>query len=108
MIPTPSGEFNKRVTWQKRNLSNVKGTPKSEWEAVGEFWAKVIPVSDGESITNNHVESKRMYDITMRYVGDISTNDRLIYKSKTLNIASVINVEDEDVEYKLTCVEVHG
>lgn len=108
MIPTPSGEMRYRVSWLKRTIENVKGTLQPDWETVGTYWAKLVPVSDGESIRDNQVESQRTYEVIMRYVGEIKPQDKLVYNGRTLNISSVINVEELNAEYKLTCVEVQN
>lgn len=101
--------LNHRVTLERSTDTNVSGEVIKTWNPVGTFWAFVQPVTGNENISfAQQVQAETTCNVLMRYVGEIMAGDRLLFKSRTLYIASVTNVDTRNEETRFVCKELHG
>ncbi|WP_158261164.1 MULTISPECIES: head-tail adaptor protein [Pirellulaceae] len=102
---TPAGEFNKRVTYSQ--LTGVDNHNKKTYSTVGTYWAKVTSSAGGEKPDKHGTQATRVYVVRIRNNGiEPKAEGQLLYKNKTLHIASVFDVDEEGVEWELSCTEV--
>lgn len=97
-----------RVTLQRATETNVDGESVKSYSDVGTYWAFVGPVTGNETISMQQVQAITQCEVTMRYVGPILSGDRLLFKSRTLEVVIPINVDERNVEMTVLCKEKHG
>lgn len=73
------------------------------WATLYSLRAFVNPVSGAERYRADRLEATTQVRVFIRYVSDLDTSDRLIYKGKTLQIRAIINIEERDRWLELYC-----
>lgn len=82
------------------------GEQITEWETIAEVWASISPLRGKEYWAAAQVQSETTHEVIMRYPGvEITPAHQLVFKGRTLNIQSVINVEERNRELQLLCKE---
>lgn len=100
-----SGDLPHRVEWTSYTISNVSGQAKPTYTSNGSFWAAVEPLSGREGLIAVQQRADVTHKVTMRNVGNIKPTDRLIYKTRILEITSVLNQGELGAELTLICLE---
>lgn len=100
------GRMKHRVEWKSPTTSNVGSQAIASYTSHGTFWAFVEPLSGREGLIAVTQRADVTHKVTMRNVGNISANDHLIYKGRTLEITSVVPSAEYSDELTLICIEV--
>lgn len=103
------GQYRHRVILQVLGTPTVgrSGQVTKTWTAVGTYWAFVQPLSGTETENADRLKAKTTHLVTMPFVGSIdASNNRLIFRGRTLNIETALNYDERNREYILTCIEV--
>jgi SPP1 family predicted phage head-tail adaptor len=95
-----------RITLQRATTSSVVGQHVQSWSDVATYWAKVTPKSGTENPSEEGTGANVTYTVQMRFVSGITPKDRFHFNGRTLNIESVINVDERNIELEIECVEV--
>ena len=83
-----AGTLKDRVTIQRWTAENdPTWGPSPGWNAIGDVWANVTPVSGTEKPDAAGVQTTITHRIIMRYRADVTTKDRIIYRGRVLDIA---------------------
>jgi SPP1 family predicted phage head-tail adaptor len=84
------------------------GKPYAHTLALTEFavWANVMPMTGREYEESQKIRAETTYRITTRYFPHITTDMKILYKSKTFDIVSVLNIEERNTQLQLVCWEV--
>lgn len=101
-----SGKLRHRVTWISLAETVTDGKISTTPTTQGTYWAFVDPKIGTETTVNNKVQAVVTYTVKMRMVGDVKAKDKLIYKSRTLQVESVINSEEQGYELIISCKEL--
>lgn len=75
----------------------------------GTYWASVEPLNGREGIVARQLRADVTHMVKMFNVGAIKPKDRFTYKNRTLEVSSVLNVDELDVpsaELNIVCIEV--
>jgi len=89
-----AGTLKDRVTIQRWAAENdPTWGPSPGWNAIGDVWANVTPVSGTEKPDAAGVQTTVTHRISMRYRADVTTKDRIIYRGRVLDIVSAIDAE---------------
>ena len=102
------GKMNKRVTLQRRDeTQDTMGQTIETWVDQAESFAKVEPVSGREFFQASGQKSEVTHKVTMRARDDfaLAPRDRLVYKTRTFNISSVLDEEEDGRLWLLMCSE---
>lgn len=102
------GPLRQRVTLQTATEApspTGSGQLVPTWSNVGDFWARVDTLDGRELFYARQVIAKASSKVTMRQVATITAKDRLIYDGRTLNISSVVKVDNRNEWYQLICTE---
>lgn len=104
---TPAGLLRHRVTLQAPPTgANIGGeivaAPPTE---VGTYWAAVRPLGVSENVGQEQVRAIASHEVTMRYVAGVTTQHRILFGTRVLNIVSVTDEDELHLELKLTCKE---
>ena len=101
-----SGRYTKRIKLEKPiQIKNSYNELEETWQTVGERWANVIPMRSRELLAAGQVNEQINHRVEIRYIKDLDSTWRIVYRDKVLNIDSVINVEDRNRYLELVCIE---
>ena len=104
---TPTGDLRHRVTYQEPvETLDAYRQPVVTWQAVGTYWAEVRPLAGRELEVARQLRADVTHAVAMRRVGAIGPKGRLLFRGRTLNIVSVLDVGERRRELKLVCAEV--
>lgn len=102
-----AGRLRHRVTIETPSGSaSAFGEVAQSWSTVATVWAAVEPTSSRERVENEQTKTFTTHRIHMRYRSDVSTAERLTFDSRTLNILSVINPNEQNATLEILCTEV--
>lgn len=98
-----------RITFQTESGSGDGGGGTTlSWMSGSTVWAEVRPVSSrslsAEQFRGGKVQNRATHVIITRYIADVIPKMRILYGSRTFNIRSVVNV-DEQSEFLEILVE---
>ena len=101
-----------RVTFQKPSgkTTNSMGEDVPIYEDFATVWAAVEPLTGREYTEAQKIRADTTYRVTTRYIADVTPDMRIDHGNKTLNIASVLNIDERNVELQIVAVdgEVNG
>jgi SPP1 family predicted phage head-tail adaptor len=101
-----AGTMIDRVTLQRWTPDNdPKWGPTPGWSDIAELWANVTPVSGTEKPDGAGVQTTITHRVRMRYREDITPKDRLVYRSRVLDLLSVIDVDGQRAELAIEARE---
>jgi SPP1 family predicted phage head-tail adaptor len=104
-----AGQLRHRVTLESpvASLDAYRQESRS-WATVGTYWAFVRSPEGREAVIARQLRADVTHVVTMRYLGSTTLNAecRLVFRGRTLNILSVLNVDERRRTYELHCQEV--
>lgn len=109
-MATPAGKLREVVTLQQRNLID-NGRGGRAKPAGGPEWidadrpsmrAEIIPLRGDEALQNVVLRSLQTYRVTVRWRGDVTTAQRLLWGSTPLDIKSATRSPDRR-DLVMTC-----
>lgn len=101
------GKLRHRVAIQAYTaLRDSFGAEQPEWADVATVWASVAPISGKEYFASAQTNAELTTKITMRYLGGITPNMRVVFDGRIFEIVSVLNYEERNVEQSLLCKEI--
>ena len=101
-----AGKLRNRITLQQRTLATDSyGQPIESWADLVTVWAEVRSLSGRESMIASAMQGVTNYEINIRYRTGITQDMRIRYKTKYLDIQSIVT--DFDLKKKITlfCTE---
>ena len=90
---------------QMAETTNSLGEVERSYTLFRHVWASVDAFQSREAIVQQRLESAVIYKVRMRHVDGLEPSMRLIWKTHTLEITSMIDKFDESV-HELTCAMV--
>ena len=110
---TPTGELNRRIAIiAKTEEPDGEGGRRKVESLIGEFWAKIEPLTGTESVFGLWKGAIQRYGevthaVRMRYQPGVSIDGTMTieYAGRTLNIVSVLDVEEAHKELLIAAVE---
>lgn len=101
-----AGRLRERVTVQQASESrNALGETVLAWSTYAERWASVEGVSAREALAAGQQDVTITHRVRMRYVSGMTQNMRIAWRSRTLNIVSLLEY-DNRTEHVAICEEV--
>lgn len=96
-----AGKLRHRITLQKsaKAQSPVTGEIVNSWVDVAKLWADVVDLSAREFVTAQAGQSEITSRITIRYREDVTSKDRILYRSQIYNIQGVLADDKSGSEY---------
>ena len=97
-----------RVTFQKPSgiKKNSMGEDVPVYVDFATVWAAVEPLRGREYHEAQKIRAETTYRVTVRYLADVSPDMRIVHRNKTLEIQSVLNIDERNVEMQIVCSEV--
>jgi len=96
-----------RVTFQKPGgaVKNAMGEDVPVYADFATVWAAVEPLTGREYAEAQKIRADTTYRVTTRYIAGITPEMRIVHRDKTLNIASVLNIGERNVELQIMAVD---
>lgn len=100
-----------RVTIQKSNLTgDGMGGGTHTWSDVATTWGNVTTSSPSNTLnveewTSDQFRTTRYYMVILRYCDGITTDMRLLHRNRVLDILSIIDINERNLEIRLYCRE---
>jgi SPP1 family predicted phage head-tail adaptor len=85
--------------------ADTMGQPINTFATLATVWARVTPKSGSEFVNEGASKIQKVYEVTIRYTGDINETYKIEYDSKDLNIQSIIDIDERNRTMKLLCIE---
>ena len=102
-----AGRLRQRVTIETpAGSASTFGEVAQSWSTVATVWAAVEPTSSRERVENEQVKTFTTHRVLIRHRADVTATERVTFGSRTLNILSVINPNEQNATLELLCTEV--
>lgn len=110
-----AGSFRQKVEIQTPFLlEDNQGGGLYQWSTIATAWARIETIDSGsygslvnrENWEEGQLRARNSYRITLRYGPTITTDMRIIYNGRDLEIQSVVNVDELNWVITLFCQEM--
>lgn len=102
-----AGRLRHRVTIETPGgTSSAFGEVAQTWSTLATVWAAVEPTTSRERVENEQTKTFTTHRVQIRYRANVTTAERVQFGSRTLNILSVINPNEQNATLELLCTEV--
>jgi len=103
-----AGKLRRRVTLQSVATSSngVGGKTSAAPTTVATVWASVEPLSGGELLRAQQMQSNLSHRVTIRHRSGVTPRMRVAYQGRRFEIAAVIDPEERHERLVLLCSEV--
>lgn len=106
--PINIGKLNKRIAFLQldEDGQDAMGQATQNWKASKLVWATFRPIRGSErDEAARKFREERTYKATIRYQEGITTDMRIMYKSRIFEIKSVVNVNEANYMLEIECTE---
>lgn len=101
-----AAQFRHKVALQSRTTTvSALGEASHTWSTYAQAWASVEPLTGREYYENRATQGEVTHKVTMRYRAGIGPEQRIVFRSRNLEIVSVRNIEERDRLLVLDCRE---
>lgn len=103
-----AGKLRHRVTIQRvTETLDSFGQPTLTWAKLHDRWAAVEPLSGRELFNAQKVSPDVTHQITLRYLDGLTSKDRIIHDSRTLEILEPPRTtDDRKIDHIVLCREL--
>lgn len=107
MRPTRAGELRHRVAIEELTVTvKDSGGSTKAWTEVARRWMNIRPMQGTELAEARQVVGNVTHKVRMRYYDGLTAKKhRLVFGTRTFQIAAVVNVEERGVQMELVCEE---
>lgn len=100
------GQLRERVTIQTPvKVSTTGGGSIETWSDVTTVSARVLPMQGREMFAREQLHEEITHKVTIRHRSDVTTDQRLVWGSRVLNIESAVNLDERRRYLTMTCRE---
>jgi SPP1 family predicted phage head-tail adaptor len=85
---------------------NDDGTVTESWTSAGTRRALIAPLRGREFFEAAQLGADVTHKVTMRYMSGLTPRHRLTFGGRTLQIVSVLNIEERDRTMQVMCKEI--
>ena len=102
-----AGQLRHRITIEEQVTSQEQtyGSIETNIAPRSPCWASVEPLSGKERLGADRAEASVTHRVRIRYQPDVKPDMRVNFQGRYLNIISVINKEERNIELELLCSE---
>ncbi|MFQ5625592.1 MAG: phage head closure protein [Methyloligellaceae bacterium] len=103
-----AGQLRHRVQVQSRSSTTSGGELSDTWSTVATVWADIDPLTGRELLAAHQTQSEATIRVAMRYgseLKDLTSDDRLLFKGRVLEIIEAKNASERNEEWHLLCKE---
>lgn len=103
------GDLRHRITFQRfTTVVNENGFEIEAWQDYKTVWASVSNLSGREYYQAVAVQAERTVKFLIRYIQDIDTSMRILFKDKQYNIALIDNMKYLNKYIEIKAIEVES
>lgn len=103
------GEMSHRITLQKlSSTTNDNGFEVEDWIDVRTVWASVSNLYGKEYFEAAATQEQKTVKFTIRYIQNLDTSMRIMFKGKTYNITFIDNIKYQNKFIEIKALEVEG
>ena len=108
MVNLDFSKLRHRVTFQRpaQTTRNNMGENVPVYVSFASVWAAVEPLRGREYHEAQKIRAETTYKVTIRYLPDVTADMRIVHRDKTLEIQSVLNIDERNVELQIIASEV--
>ena len=89
--PSP-GDLRERVQVQRvTNTRDSMGGIIESWSTIATLYAMVEPMRAGEQFRRQQIQADADWKVSIRYRGDIHPADRLVWRTRTMQVVGMTN-----------------
>lgn len=104
-----AGDLNKQITFFREATSLDKcNSPINHEVELWTVWANVKPLTGRELISAQKVFPETTYSVTIRYRKGVTTDLKIKYRDRWLNILGMLNLDEDDRWLVMSCSERPG
>jgi len=70
-----------------------------------EEWAAVEPLRSDELLTAAAIDAAATHRVVMPYNPDLTHRSRIVHRGRTLEVLTIVNVDDRNITHELLCRE---
>ena len=102
-----AGKLRHRLTIQQDSgtTQDASGQTTSNWTELLTVWADIQPVSGLERWRAQQMQAETTHLISIRYLEAVDTKMRGLFKGRTLEFLSVLNVDERNIEMQIQAKE---
>lgn len=101
-----AGTLRERVTIQRPSIiADAAWGPQPTFVDAFQIYASIIPEKSWERMANEAVHAATRYLVSVRYRSDITTENRILYRGKILDIESCVDIDGRRREMEIIAVE---
>jgi SPP1 family predicted phage head-tail adaptor len=102
-----AGKLRHAVTVQSvTDGTGTRGAPTKTAATFATTWASIEPLSGAELWRAQQVSAEVTHRVLLRHLSGVTPKMRIKYGSRTLEVVSVLNLEERDRELELLCREL--
>lgn len=102
-----AGRLRHRVALQSATETrDAHGQPVKTWATNATVWGGVEPVRGKEAESANQIAAELIIRVVIRYRSDVTTDWRVVFESRNLEIKAIIDPDLRHKELQLMCREV--
>lgn len=103
------GDLRHRITLQKfTTVVNENAFEEEAWQDYKTVWASVSNLSGREYYQAAAIQAEKTVKFLIRYIEDIDTSIRILFKDKQYNITSIDNVKYSNKYIEIKALEVES
>ncbi len=104
-----AGKYNQRVTFQaSTRTKDAAGSLVDIWANVATVWGSVKTITGRERWASEHTAHNYDVALLIRYRTDLTESMRTLYNGRTLEVATLIDVDDRRRELAVLCKEIRN
>jgi SPP1 family predicted phage head-tail adaptor len=102
-----AGRLNQKITLRSHTATkNAIGEVVVAYSDVATVWAAVEPQKASEKVSGGLVLGESTYKVLIRYRSDVTSEWRIAWGDKTLEISSVLNPYNRNRELEIIASEI--
>lgn len=103
------GNMRRRLTVQfKTETADGAGGYTRTWDTQETVWGNIEPMSGNKVLIGGELSAVVTHKIYIRYRSDITTQNRIVYGSRTFQIHAAIIIQEKQRYLQLSCQEGVG
>ena len=102
-----AGKLRHRLTIQQDagTTQDASGQTTSDWDEYRTVWAEIQPVSGLERWRAQQMQAETTHLISIRHLAGVTTKMRGLFKGRTFEFLSVLNVAERGIEMQIQAKE---
>jgi head-tail adaptor len=102
------GQLKQRMLLQEPLITfNVHGQKEKSYQDITTVWGRLHPSGSPKSVIVDQQQSIDKSEITIRYIGNIKPNYRLVWSNFVYDIQAILNIDPKNRYTKLLCSRVY-